>query len=257
MNVQIGNDKDPRGSKMAQYARLQSGRNPLLAAQLIAMTSALVPSIGAEASPARRDPREQRKAMMAMAAGVGGPDCDPQGGCEQPIDPRVMASVMAGQAGNMTQPPAGCGITPEAWACMVALVNATKYCPSPARVGWQQDSLTFRTTALAPAASATINVTPTRAFCMSALVAAAGTSSDPDFTIDSLTYMGTNYVTVGPWIAKFYNGQAACCLCVRQLPVIDPNTTVTMVVTSQVAGGGANISPAVQVFGETLFCGSP
>lgn len=246
MNVTIGNDSAHRGSKMAQYARQQAAFNPALAA-----------SLGAEAAPQRSqgDPRRAHMNMMALAAGVAG--CTPDTGCEQPIDPRVMASVFAGQGGNMTQPPPGTNFDAAQWAAVVALVNATKYCPSPARVGWQQDSLTFRAQGLAPAASVTINVTPSRAFCMSALVAAAGTSNDPNFTIDSLTYGGTNYVTTGPWIAQFYNGQAACCLCVRQLPVIDPNTTVTMVITSQVAGGGANINPAVQIFGETLFCGGP
>jgi len=268
MNVKIGNEMNPRASQMAQYA---ASRQPQLG---------LRPSVGIEQSPQRAsgDPRSQQKLALARAMGVnvgagmypnypngGGGNGNPNGtgtgwtdGCEQAIDPRVIQSVFMGQVnGNMTQPPLGTNVDPDTWAALVALVNATKYCPSPARVGWQCDSMTFAALALTPNSVQIVTITPTRAFCMSALVGAAGTANDPPYTIDTLTYGATNYVSNGPWFGPYYTGEAACCLCVREVPIIDPNTPIAMAIHSRVPAGGANIDVFVQVFGEALFCGGP
>lgn len=233
--------------------------------------SSLAASVGADQHVPMAKQRAAKKFAMAAQVGategmsglqfapgggyVDGPSgtiagCSPSG-CEEPMDPRVLRSVMQAQQGAITPPPPGTNFDPAQWAAIVGMINATKYCPSPRRVGWQQSSLTFQSLAVPDGNTVTVNLTPGQAFCMNALVAAQGSSLDIAFTIDSLVYLGIEYVTNGPWFSLFYTATAACCLCVRELPIIDPNSTVTMSLTND-QGEAADLR--VQVFGEELFC---
>jgi len=234
----------------------------------LARKSSLAASVGADQHVPMAKQRASKK--FAMAAQVGaleglnfapagyageGPSgtiagCSPSG-CEEPMDPRVLRSVMQAQQGAVVARPPGANVDDATWAAIVSMINATKYCPSPRRVGWQQSSLTFQSLAVPDGNTVTVNLTPGQAFCMNALVAAQGSSLDVAFTIDSLVYLGVEYVTNGPWFSLFYTATAACCLCVRELPIIDPNSTVTMSLTND-QGEAADLR--VQVFGEELFC---
>ncbi len=214
------------------------------------LASSLSVSIGAD--PPMSVQRANKKAQLLAA--VGGPvsaaSCSP-GGCEEPIDPRVLASVINSQQGTAMTNPQGSGFSDVQWNALVGMINANKYCPSPRRVGWQQSSMTFQSLAVNNNAQATITITPGQAFCMNALVAAQGSALDIKFQIDSLVYNSIEYVTNGPWWSLFYTSAAACCLCVRELPIIDPNTSVVMLATN-VNGAAADLR--VQVFGDELFC---
>ncbi len=233
-------------------------RSPLINRQsTLARRAALAVSVGAASAPMqartamRNSGREAQKAQML--ASVGGPaaaNCSPSG-CVEPIDPRVMRSIVESQQGTVMTKPLGVNVDDATWNGIVAAINASKYCPSPRRVGWQPSSLTFQSLAVADQATVDVTVTPAQAFCMDAMVAAAGTTNDPAFTIESLTYNGLEYVTNGPWFGRFYTADAACCLCVRELPIIEPNTSVVMSLRND---NGAAADLRVQIFGEELFC---
>lgn len=235
--------------------------------------SSLAASVGADQHLSMKAQRQIKMRQMAMSVGAteggafpqyfapggmpagDGPTgtiagCSPNG-CEEPMDPRVLRSVMQAQQGAVVARPPGANVDDSTWAAIVGMINATKYCPSPRRVGWQQSSLTFQSLAVPDGNTVTVNLTPGQAFCMNALVASNGSSLDVKFTIDSLTYLGIEYVTNGPWYSLFYTATAACCLCVRELPIIDPNSTVSMALTND---NGAAADLRVQIFGEELFC---
>jgi len=211
---------------------------------------ALSTSVGAEPTMAAQRAAKRQQLSAAVGGPVSSASCSP-GGCEEPVDPRVLASIINSQQGTALTNPPGSGFSDQQWNAMVGMINANKYCPSPRRVGWQQSSLTFQALAVNNNAQATINLTPGQAFCMNALVAAQASALDVQFTIDSLVYLGIEYVTNGPWWSLYFTAAAACCLCVRELPIIDPNTTVTMKATNV---NGAAAAIRVMIFGDELFC---
>jgi hypothetical protein len=212
-------------------------------------------------------PRRDRAEMDAMLASVGGAPgirggvpvsgqaCAPMNYPKNIID-----SVAAKQCPESPEdlPP---GITPEQARYFHALVNTAKYALAAPRTGWQCDSLTLTTItnagvvpAIAAGAAFTINTTPTRTFAADSLVSAAGTSSDTVFFMFTLSYDSTNYIDNAPWISTLYTGEAACCLCVRYLKIVQFNTTLTL---TGFNGPTANLPIWVQLFGETLYSGNP
>ena len=202
-------------------------------------------------------------ALAPTVAGQPGVGCGPvtgQGCAPMSYPPQVVQSVMQKQCAGDNP----LGMDPNAtltYAQVMALINTSKYATSPARLGWQCDSLTFTQTTPgnapninANAAFGPINITPTRSFAADTLVSAAGTSNDPVFFMESLTYDSVNYIDNSPWLSVLYTSQAACCLCVRDLKIIEKNTTVSL---SGHNGNTANVLIVVTLFGSTLFAGNP
>src|SRR5438105_3780304 len=100
---------------------------------------ALQASVGAEPPMSAQRIAKKQQLLAAVGGPISSASCSP-GGCEEPIDPRVLASVMNAQQGMAMTNPQGSGFTDGQWNALVGMINASKYCPSPRRVGWQQSS---------------------------------------------------------------------------------------------------------------------
>jgi hypothetical protein len=211
------------------------------------------------------DPKTLQKAQMLAAIGAaGGVGCGPvtgQGCAPMAYPASVVQSVMDKQCRTDLGALGQASNVPVTLDTIMALINTAKYATSPARLGWQCDSLTFSNTTpgqapviAANAAFGPINVTPTKSFAADSLVSAAGTANDTQFFMTSLSYDSTNYVDNSPWYAPYYTAAAACCLCVRSLKIIEKATTVSL---SGFNGTTANLHIVAQLFGETLFGGNP
>jgi len=218
----------------------------------------LAAGVGAEwlQHPRARAMAEMLNATVG-AQGIGGDMIDPQR-CI-PGYPNQVVQSMAGIMCDLDNLPPGVDRTTAAW--FMSQVNLAKYAVAPTRLGWLCDSISFVTPAIggAPviAANAVVNafnLTPTRSFTMDALVLASGTSNDPDYYMTQFTYQGTNFVGTGSWIAQQYTPTSGCCLCVRVVPIVEKNTSITIGITN---GNVANVFLKGSLFGYTLFSGSP
>lgn len=205
-------------------------------------------------------PRAMEMAQMAVAVGaqgLGGDMVNPQK-C-LPNYPNQVVQSMAGIFCDLDNLPPGVDKETAKW--FMSQVNLAKYAVAPTRLGWLCDSISYVTPAIgnAPVVAANavvgaINITPTRSFTMDAFVMASGTANDPLYFVTAFSYQGTNFVGTGPWISTLYKPESGCCLCVRVIPIIEKNTTVTVNITN---GNQANVFLFGELFGYTLFSGSP
>lgn len=140
-------------------------------------------------------------------------------------------------------------------------IALSRYATVPSRLGWLCDSISYTSPApgvvpdvVANAVVGTLALPPTRSFNMDALVMAAGNEDDPLYFVTAFEYDGIDYVGTGPWISVLYTPESACCLCVRVVPIIEKNTTLSISITN---GPVANVFIFGTLFGSTLFSGAP